>query len=453
MAESQEETITDVVKVEPEKDFFISMLIKDITLRDAIGDLVDNAVDAIKVKGKNGNSLGKYFIKIKLDSDNFSISDNGTGIEEEVAREYAFKLGKPKEHQLNDFSIGRFGIGMKRAFFKIGNKIEVNSVAPNSKFNFNIPVNEWKTSKNWDFKFESVERGLQNPDENTGTNISISILNDEAKENFKKDTFINELIDEIEREQVLNIQKGLKITVNNTTLKLKESLTLKQSDELKPLFWSHTFKHGEDELNVEIYAGVSLELEDEGGWNIFCNERLILSNETTSVTGWTGKMGDGVAKYHQQFYGFRGYVFFKAKKSNLLPWNTTKTGIDEDSSDFIAVRGKMIEVMTDVFVLLNRLKLERENGNPESNRVLQKKIDNATPIPIFEIIEKKDELEDRFQFPPDKIQKVKENEFQKISYEVPILKYKKVKKTIGGLNPSDVGYKTFESYYENEIGD
>ena len=39
------------VQANPAKSFFVSMLIKDITLRDAIGDLVDNAVDAIKARG------------------------------------------------------------------------------------------------------------------------------------------------------------------------------------------------------------------------------------------------------------------------------------------------------------------------------------------------------------------------------------------------------------------
>ena len=47
------------VQANPAKSFFVSMLIKDITLRDAIGDLVDNAVDAIKACVEDKNDLSK----------------------------------------------------------------------------------------------------------------------------------------------------------------------------------------------------------------------------------------------------------------------------------------------------------------------------------------------------------------------------------------------------------
>lgn len=48
------------VHANPAKSFFVSMLIKDITLRDAIGDLVDNAVDAIKACATFGLNRGEH---------------------------------------------------------------------------------------------------------------------------------------------------------------------------------------------------------------------------------------------------------------------------------------------------------------------------------------------------------------------------------------------------------
>ena len=104
------------VKADPSKDFFISMLVKDITLRDAIGDLVDNAVDAIKAKASNPEALDDYEISINLDIDSFTIKDNGFGMEVDIARKYAFNFGKSHERKLTKKSIGQFGIGMKRAF-------------------------------------------------------------------------------------------------------------------------------------------------------------------------------------------------------------------------------------------------------------------------------------------------------------------------------------------------
>ena len=54
------------VQANPAKSFFVSMLIKDITLRDAIGDLVDNAVDAIKACVADKNNLSGYRVEVTL---------------------------------------------------------------------------------------------------------------------------------------------------------------------------------------------------------------------------------------------------------------------------------------------------------------------------------------------------------------------------------------------------
>jgi len=452
MAKQNESIDPELVYGDPTKDFFISMLIKDITLRDAIGDLVDNSIDAVKAKATNKDNLKDYIISINVDENHFSISDNGSGIEEEVARNYAFKLGKPQKHKLIDHSIGRFGIGMKRAFFKLGDTISVKSIAPTSSFGITIPVSIWKNDeKNWNFKFDSVQTKQRNEASKTGTTIEITDLSEDAKESFKKPQFEFELKEEIAIEQILNINKGVVIKINDKPI-VPPKLTLKFDQELIPAYWKYTFKHTESELQVEIFTGVSDETEIEGGWNIFCNDRLILSRDTSAITGWTGAGSDGVAKYHQQFWGFRGYVFFNSKKSSSLPWNTTKTGIDPDSSDYLAVRKKMIEMMKDVFVLLNRQKKEREKDNPVKNQMLNNKVKLAKAISIIDVIKDKHKLDSKFHFPSD-VNTVKESDLTNIRYKVSTVKFNKVKKHIRASNPSDVGSLTFDYYYENEIGD
>jgi len=445
------------VSGDPTKDFFITMLIKDISLKDAIGDLVDNSVDAIKSKAKKEDLTG-YYIEINSDGKSFEINDNGSGIEEQVARKYAFKLGKPKEHKLLKHSIGRFGIGMKRAFFKLGNDIHVESIAPKSRFVIDIPVNNWrKLESEWDFKFSSVIPSEINADDITGTKIIIKDLAEDARDSFKKIQFENDLIDEIGREQILNIDRGLIIKINGNQLK-PDQIKLKYDDDVRPAFWKHTFKHTNaetkkiEDLNVEILAGIGNEVEDEGGWNIFCNDRLIIDRDATAITGWTGAGGDGVAKYHQQFWGFRGYVFFSSNDSALLPWNTTKTGIDPESADYIAVRKKMIELMKDVFLLLNRQKKEREKDNPQKDQILNNKIIASANVPILTIMKEKTKLTPKFQF-PNVINAVNESDLQIIRYKVPKVKFNNAKKAIGGISANDVGSKTFDYFYDNEVGD
>src|ERR1051326_3239626 len=82
----------------PEKDFFISMLTRDIDLQDAILDLLDNCVDgAIRTRGKEKteiDSFDGFWAHIKFDEEKFIIEDNCGGIPWELAKEYAFCLGK-----------------------------------------------------------------------------------------------------------------------------------------------------------------------------------------------------------------------------------------------------------------------------------------------------------------------------------------------------------------------
>ena len=151
-----------IVKGNPTKELFISMLVKDITLSDAIGDLIDNSVDGAKQYTKDKNNLSKFHIEITATEAHFFINDNCGGIEVNVAREYAFRFGRAAEYKAITKSIGQFGIGMKRAFFKIGNLILVNSVAPKSSFALKIDVNEWREKKdNWDFKFRGSKTKIK----------------------------------------------------------------------------------------------------------------------------------------------------------------------------------------------------------------------------------------------------------------------------------------------------
>ncbi len=366
----------NVVDADPAKEFFVSMLIKDITLRDAIGDLVDNAVDAIKARAIDSMDLSDFEIEIKLSKTHFSISDNGYGMEAKVARETAFNFGKAIEHKLIDNSIGQFGIGMKRAFFKIGSNIHVKSTAATSQFELTIDVPEWlKSPKLWKFEFDpgTLKERIKNAPAKTGLKINISNLSFDSKSSFGDATFIDKLQKEIEMEHMLNINKGLTIKVGDYTCKAS-AITLVNNDKIKPTFWEKTLK----DQSVKILAGIASKDSEDGGWYIFCNDRLILGKNKTDETVWTGtRGGDGVPLWHAQFHRFRGYVFFEAKDSSNLPWNTTKTGMDKDSPYFKEVRSKMITMTRSVMELLDMLKEENEKDNPEENRTLNHEVEKS----------------------------------------------------------------------------
>ena len=117
----------------PTKQFFVSMLTRDIELRDALLDLLDNCVDGILRSAKPDQSVAKPYAgfqaTIIMAKDHFQILDNCGGIPIETAKKYAFAMGKPEgaNDEGTSATVGMYGIGMKRAIFKLGKDALVES--------------------------------------------------------------------------------------------------------------------------------------------------------------------------------------------------------------------------------------------------------------------------------------------------------------------------------------
>lgn len=109
----------------PVKSFFVSMLTRDISLGEAILDLLDNCVDGIlrtETTASDGRPYEGFRAEIEFDRDSFRISDNCGGIPWRL-HNYAFRMGRARDHPADACgSVGVYGIGMKRAIFKMGRK-------------------------------------------------------------------------------------------------------------------------------------------------------------------------------------------------------------------------------------------------------------------------------------------------------------------------------------------
>lgn len=444
--------VEDKLKVNaiPAKSFFVTMLIKDITLRDAIGDLVDNAVDAIKANAVNKDDLSLYKVIVNLTETEFSISDNGQGMSTDVARTTAFNFGKAEGHKLIEKSIGQFGIGMKRAFFKIGSKISVHSVTKESLFDINIDVPAWLRINEWEFTFNegTLQENTQQK-EHSGFSVSISELSDDAKASFVDQRFITQLQNEIEYEHMLNIGKGLTIEINGYRLK-KTNVALVYNDDIKPTYWDYVAEN----ISVKIMAGISTKNEEEGGWYVFCNDRLILAKDKSANTVWTGSKGDGVSLWHAQYHRFRGFVFFEAIDSLNLPWNTTKTGMDMDSPIYKKVRSQMILMTKQVMALMDKLKSEKEKDNPLENQRLNNTVDLAVKdnrVSVLDLRVRANELQDKFIYPETLYSPAGKGNQINIQYYVSRDKYQKVRAQLQVRSGREVGQATFDYYCDNEL--
>jgi hypothetical protein len=429
------------VDASPTKDFFISMLIKDIGLTRAIIDLVDNCVDGARMLRPKGDYTGLR-IQVEANKSYFQISDNCGGIPINVARDYAFRFGRSADMTANPHSIGQFGVGMKRALFKLGNKFRVESITQKSRFVIEEEVEKWKRKKEWEFAFRELETSRKPVNiSRTGTTIRVSQLHPSISDSLSLDTFLTRLATELAEAHLQTTARGLKLELNNVSLK-HQNIVLLQSKIMKPAHKQLSF-NGNGKIDVDLYAGISDSDPSAAGWYIFCNDRLVLSADQSSVTGWGETREGTLPKYHNQFARFRGYAFFDSKNAALLPWNTTKTGVDSDSPRYRATRLEMINLSRPVIDFLNRLDAEKEIEVTDE-KPLESTVKASKPAELVNIAARTTFLAPKIV--PEKIKPKN----ARIQYDRPLERVRQVQRALKVKTLRDVGEKTFEYFYDRE---
>lgn len=426
------EAINRKVDASLTKDFFIYMLTRDIDIK-AIVELIDNSIDGAK-KTKPDKNYSGLFIKISICKDKFIIEDNCGGIDIETAQKYAFKFDRPSNREDNSegYFTGIFGIGMKRALFKLGNKFEVISATDSEKFNLNVNVSEGMKEEEWNFHFDQAETDLQNAV--TGTKIVVEELNPDIAAKFESELFINSLIDYIQKYRTVEAKNGLIIEINDIVIDNRKEKIL-ESKGIQP----YNYKIEDPKRTITIIADITEKGEpSKAGWYIYCNGRVVLYANKDSLTGW----GDGCRSYHPSLAEFRGYFYFESKNLLELPWNTTKTGVDTSNRLYVIARQKMIEAMSQIFKVIDEMKRKYD----------------VTDLRELDFIKRTDEKELTYssiaQIDQNKDFIIVEPEtvipMTKISFSKPTEEVDKVKENMGVRTNKSVGEKLFEYYYEME---
>lgn len=359
------------VNAMPTKSFFVEMFTKDIPLDQAVLDLVDNSVDAARRKPKKGNlPLEGYSIRLTFDGDQFLLTDNCGGFTSLEAADYAFRFGRPAGAKREANSIGRFGVGMKRALFKFGDKFDVLSATADEEWAISVDVDVWEDEDtDWDFPWSDFDPTTDIAKAKPGTEVCVTELHQSVSKVFRSESFRDQIIKLIKTKHREFIQDGIEIRVNNEIVPNHE-VNILYGNDIKPSVTRKEFK-GEygGNVTVRIIAGVGKSAPRNAGWYIICNGRLVRDADKRTETGW-GVVEDFVTKtstpgFHNQFARFRGVVFFESSNSMNIPWNTTKTDIDPDNSIWIEVRERMISMMRPVIDFLNELDADIESYTRE----------------------------------------------------------------------------------------
>lgn len=441
----------------PTKAFFVRMITRDITLEDCIFDLVDNSIDgAWELAGGHPLSLddqtdlSAYKISIWIAEDWFEISDNCGGITLDDAVDYAFTFGRKDEAETENFSIGVYGIGMKRAVFKLGSRIDIRSTyednSGSSSFRVPINVEDWLASgdDNWDFDIEEAEDLEQK-----GVQITVTDLTESAKRSFESPRFIRNLRRSIARDYALHLHRGLVIEVQDEPIS-GWTIELRQGGEFSPMRAQFEEDIEAEKVFVEVLAGMAApppdnsepsddfdEGQNTSGWYVVCNGRIVLAADKTTLTGWGT---EGWPQWHPQYTGFMGIIIFSSRRADLLPLTTTKRSVDETSAIYRQFRPKMRETTREWISYTNTRKQIREEA-------IQRE-DAAKSVPIFEVAIRQDVELPKIATKP-KIPQAN------ILYTVPRPRVKSLASAFGNINMSykDVGLRSFEYAFEDLVGD
>jgi Histidine kinase-, DNA gyrase B-, and HSP90-like ATPase len=430
----------------------VRMITKDISLEDCILDLIDNCLDgARKVKQSTTEestveSYSGFEARVDLSEVNFQIVDNCGDIKIAEAIDYAFHFGRrPDAPAEADYSIGLYGIGMKRAIFKIGNLIDIYSSTASEAFRTVINVTQWLAKSSSDGKTEDWDFDMDDAavDSKTGTTIRVTELYAPIAMQFGNPEFGNALARIVARDYAQFISKGFAIFINGKKIHGFE-FTVRQSDEFKPIRTSYMDESG---VQVEIIAGMSGAPPDElqasesrpdtdyFGWFVLCNDRVILAADKSTRTVW----GDGdFPGWHYQYNGFVGMVLFNSKDPNLLPWRTTKRDVEGGSP----VYRRAVERMKDATRPWVKYTYDRR-GNLEDARRRELSAPNQ---PLFQVqVNPTLELPTVVVGPPGIA-------YSSIQYSKPTVDITKAKRLLGNQRMTNrrVGEMTFDYYLKNE---
>jgi len=363
-----------MVKAGPSKRFFVSMMTRDIDLKDAILDLLDNCVDGIqrKLKGVEVDEkpYKEFWAKITANPSGFTIEDNCAGIPRKVAEESAFMLGRPLgkvgEIDKDLHTVGMYGIGMKRAIFKMGNTCTVYSNPYGEDQAFKVEISpDWMENESWELP---ISYGMSRS-ENFGTTLKVNGLYDSIARNFDENdsNFLEDLAAAISQFYAVIMGKGFTVFLNEKLISPVE-IKLLSPMVLAPGIAPYVFSANIDEVETELVVGFRRQLASEreldaeadqpkssedAGWTIICNDRVVLYNDKGSLTGW-GR--SNVPKYHTQFISISGMVIFRSAKLFNLPLTTTKRGLDTDNKAYIVALDYMMEGLKKFTDYTNRWK-------------------------------------------------------------------------------------------------
>jgi hypothetical protein len=431
---------------EPTKHLFLALLTRDISLEHAVLDLIDNSVNsAIRLRDMNlierfdefvsGNLKSEFSpseISITFSAKKFEILDDCGGIPLKSAKETVFRFGRLDDSSDGDV-LSVYGIGLKRALFKIGDHIRVWSQDKVNAFIVEDHAKDWAARQETEWRFPLTEIARDN-NRADGTTIVLQDILPTIEGLLSNPSFEDDLIKRISETYSFFLGTICNISVNGKGVPARRP-TLGNWPGATPQI-DRLSGHG---CEIRIIAGLAPRDQwtfEPAGWYVFCNGRSVLLAEKSPLTGW----GNAMPLYMSKFRGFRGLVFFFSKDPEKLPWTTTKTNINQESPAYELALTSMAATARPVLNFLSSLYQQDEVEQSSSRAATEQLVEES----LTELLTVKEA-----SFSPKKTRGPKK---VRVQYDITLEELGKVRRHRGkSTEPArKIGRMTFEYYLKNE---
>lgn len=332
----------------PSKRLFLS-IIADYDLNRSICELVDNAFDIWTNLGKQ--TPLSIDIHLNKDQQTICITDNAGGVQETDLN----SLVAPGQTQKkpDEEVIGIFGVGTKRAVVALSQSISISTHHEKKANTFRVELDDsWLQSDSWDVPYYEID----NIDPGT-TLIELHRLRIKLT-----DEAITELGKHLQATYAKFLEnKKARIILNGKSVKGQKFDNWAYPPEYSPRRYYGSLMAEGKRINVEVVAGLSRESSPatgEYGVYVYCNDRLIARGLKSYDVGFA----KGVAGLPHPSVSLVKVIMSLKGPAQLMPWNSSKSGIASNHKVFLAVQGLLLELVKHYASLSRRL----EGDWPES---------------------------------------------------------------------------------------
>ena len=432
---------------EVRKQFFIDMFTRDISLEDCVLDLIDNSIDSYLLKhgisiselifgpDPNGAKRGFGRIDVTCNERQIKVVDRCGGIPRKRAMDEIFCFGHDPDDQAG--KLGAYGVGMKRALFKIGNKFDIVSRTETEGFEVSLTIDDWAKEKDWRVPIKFVDGA--DSEKQAGTSITISGLREEVALRIKEGGVPNNILSDAATTYPYFLNQCVKLRINEIDVPPK-TISLGESDGIVTAAREKLTYNGV-RVNLAATIAPGQRTTEEAGWYILCNGRAVVRANKDDLTGW----GPDLASFQPKYRSFVGLASFESDQPLSLPWTTTKRDINRESAVFIHTRNLMVTMSKPILTFLNS-----QYPSDAATEVgdIRNAVGGVKEVSFREIASKPTA---GFSYTPPR-KKEKKNDW--VRFQAPIALLDKVRRHLRrpSLTPSDIGRYTLDHFVKTECG-